>query len=66
MIDLPIYYHVFDRDHEVFQNNSNTPQSPVEVQLELADRMGRFGNGDCLDDVVQHAGYSRVLLKHHD
>jgi hypothetical protein len=47
------------KDHEVFQNNSNMPQSPVEQQLAVAlYRLGRYGNGASLEDVARVAGCS--------
>ena len=40
-------------EHPVFQNNSNTPQKSVEVQLATTlYRMGRYGNGASLEDVA--------------
>jgi hypothetical protein len=47
------------KDHEVFQNNSNMPQSPVEQQLAVAlYQLGCYGNGASLKDVACVAGYS--------
>ena len=52
------------KDHKVFHNNSNVPQTPVDVQLAVTlYRMGRFGNGACLEDVACHAGYSEGAIE---
>ena len=54
---------VFDRlvdlikDHDVFHNNSNIPQQPVEVQLAVfLVRLGHYGNASSPEDVAQWAG----------
>jgi hypothetical protein len=67
---LCIFPYVFEflldliNDHKVFQNNSNIPQTPVEVQLAVTlYRMGWFGNGACLEDVAWHAGYSEGAIE---
>ena len=47
------------KDHPIFRNNSNVPQTPVDYQLAVAlYRMGRFGNGASLADVAREAGCS--------
>jgi len=47
------------KDHPVFCNNSNVPQSPVDFQLSVTlFRMGRFGNAASLIDVAREAGCS--------
>ncbi|KAK7442943.1 hypothetical protein VKT23_015887 [Stygiomarasmius scandens] len=44
-------------DNPVFQNNSNHPQSPVEVQLAvMLYRLGRYGNGASVGDIARMAG----------
>lgn len=46
-------------NHNVFQNNSNNSQLPVEKQLAITlYRMGRFGNGASLEDVARISGSS--------
>ncbi len=45
--------------HPVFHNNSNNPQTPVDVQLAVTlFRMGRFGNAASLEDIAREAGCS--------
>lgn len=47
------------KDHPIFQNDSNTPQAPVDVQLAVTlYRMGRYGNGASLEDLARTAGCS--------
>jgi hypothetical protein len=47
------------KDHPVFQNNSNVPQSPVDYQLAITlYRMGRYGNAASLADIAREAGCS--------
>lgn len=47
------------KDHEVFTNNSNVPQTPVDQQLAVAlYRLGRYGNAASLEDVAWVAGCS--------
>jgi len=47
------------KDHPVFCNNSNVPQSPVDFQLSVTlFRMGCFGNAASLIDVAREAGCS--------
>ena len=47
------------KDHPVFRNNSNVPQSPVDFQLAVTlYRMGRFGNAASLIDLAREAGCS--------
>jgi hypothetical protein len=46
-------------DHEVFSNNSNIPQTPVDQQLAVAlYGLGRYGNAASLEDVARVAGCS--------
>ncbi|KAG7097776.1 hypothetical protein E1B28_005095 [Marasmius oreades] len=46
-------------DHPVFRNNSNNPQTPVDVQLAVTlYRMGRYGNGAQVVDIARFAGVS--------
>ena len=56
----PQAFNVLDdliKDHPVFQNNSNVPQSPVDYQLAMTlFRMGRFGNAASLTDISCVAG----------
>jgi len=52
------------KDHKVFHNNSNIPQTPVDIQLAVTlYRMGRFGNGASLEDMARHAGYSEGAIE---
>jgi hypothetical protein len=45
------------KDHRIFTNTLNVPQTPVEVQLAVTlYRMGRYGNGASLEDIAQVAG----------
>jgi hypothetical protein len=45
------------QDHKVFQNNSNTPQTPVDIQLAVAlYRLGHYGNAASVQDVARMAG----------
>ena len=47
------------KNHDVFRNNSNIPQSPVDFQLAVTlFRMGRFGNAASLIDIAREAGCS--------
>ena len=47
------------KDHLIFHNNSNVPQSPVDFQLAVTlYRMGRFGNAASLLDLAREAGCS--------
>jgi hypothetical protein len=47
------------KNHNVFQNNSNVPHSPVDFQLAVTlFRMGCFGNAASLIDVAWEAGCS--------
>lgn len=47
------------KDDPVFQNNSNSPQSPVDYQLAITlYRLGHFGNAASLEDVARLAGCS--------
>jgi hypothetical protein len=62
--------HVFNfildliKDHPVFQNNSNTPQAPIHVQLAVTlYHVGHFGNGACLEDIAWDAGYSEGAVE---
>ena len=46
-------------DHPVFFNNSNVPQTAVEIQLTVTlFRMRRFGNAASLEDVARNCGIS--------
>lgn len=56
---------VFDRlveliqDHDIFHNNSNVPQLPVNTQLAIfLVRVGHYGNASSPEDVAQFAGVS--------
>ena len=56
---LHVSPHIFDivlsliEHHPVFQNNSNRPQVPVEVQLAVTlYRMGHYGNGASIQDIA--------------
>ncbi|KAF8142833.1 hypothetical protein K438DRAFT_1994543 [Mycena galopus ATCC 62051] len=45
------------KDHPVFHNNSNVPQTPVDVQLPVVlYRLGRYGNAASVEDVARVAG----------
>jgi hypothetical protein len=47
------------KDHNVFRNNSNVPQTPVDYQLAVTlYQMGRFGNAASLADIAREAGCS--------
>ncbi|KAG5650825.1 hypothetical protein H0H81_010887 [Sphagnurus paluster] len=47
------------KDHPIFMNNSNVPQTPVNYQLAVTLYcMGRFGNTACLADIAREAGIS--------
>jgi len=60
---LQVLLHLIE-EHPVFQNNSNIPQKPVEVQLATTlYRMGRYGNGARLEDVTQICGTSKGDIK---
>jgi hypothetical protein len=46
-------------DHPIFCNNSNVPQTSVEIQLAVTlFRMGRFGNAASLEDIGRNCGIS--------
>jgi len=52
------------KDHKVFHNNSNIPQTPVDIQLAVTLYcMGCFGNGASLEDIAHHAGYSEGAIE---
>ena len=47
------------KDNPVFANNSNVPQTPVDVQLAVTlYRLGHYGNAASLEDVARLAGVS--------
>ena len=47
------------KDHNIFCNHSNVPQSPIDFQLAVTlFRMGCFGNAASVIDVAQEAGCS--------
>ena len=47
------------KDHPVFRNNSNVPQTPVDIQLAVTlYRMGRYGNGASVEDIRRSCGVS--------
>jgi hypothetical protein len=47
------------KDHPVFTNNSNVPQTPVDVQLAVTlYHLGHYGNAASLEDVARMAGIS--------
>jgi hypothetical protein len=47
------------KDHAIFHNNSNVPQTAVDFQLAVTlYRMGRFGNAASLADIAREAGCS--------
>lgn len=51
--------HEMIKDHEVFHNNSNNPQTPVEIQLAVTlFRLGRYGNGASVGDIACNTGIS--------
>lgn len=57
--------HELIKDHAVFQNNSNVPQSPVDYQLAVTlYRMGRFGNAASLADISRTAGCGEGSVEH--
>lgn len=52
------------QNHPIFYNNSNTPQTPVDVQLAVTlFRMGRFGNAASLEDIAREAGCSEGAVE---
>ncbi|KAF7377320.1 DDE Tnp4 domain-containing protein [Mycena sanguinolenta] len=52
------------KDHDVFTNNSNVPQTPVDQQLAVAlYRLGRYGNAASLEDIARVAGCSEEVEK---
>ncbi|KAF7310261.1 DDE Tnp4 domain-containing protein [Mycena indigotica] len=47
------------KDHTIFSNNSNNPQTPIEQQLAVTlYRLGRYGNGASIEDIARIAGCS--------
>ncbi|KLO13912.1 hypothetical protein SCHPADRAFT_827310 [Schizopora paradoxa] len=51
--------HTLIKNHPVFQNKSNNPQTPVDIQLAITlYRMGRFGNGASVGDISCNTGFS--------
>ena len=57
--------HELIKDHAVFQNNSNVPQSPVDYQLAVTlYRMGCFGNAASLADISCTAGCGEGSVEH--
>ena len=57
--------HELIKNHPVFQNNSNVPQSPVDYQLAVTlYRMGRFGNAASLADISRTAGCGEGSVEH--
>ncbi|KAL1937971.1 hypothetical protein VTO73DRAFT_12721 [Trametes versicolor] len=60
---LRVSPHIFDtlvrliEDHPIFQNHSNNPQAPIQVQLAITlYRMGHYGNGASLQEIARWAG----------
>ncbi|KIK34678.1 hypothetical protein CY34DRAFT_97519, partial [Suillus luteus UH-Slu-Lm8-n1] len=54
-------------DHPVFQNHSNHPQAPVQIQLAVTlYRMGRYGNGASIQDIARFAGISEGAEKEYE
>ena len=57
--------HDLIKDHPVFQNNSNVPQSPVDYQLAVTlFRMCCFGNATSLADISRVAGCAEGSVEH--
>jgi hypothetical protein len=53
-------------ENEVFYNDSNNGQTPVEQQLAVTFyRMGRFGNGASLEDIAHAAGCSEGSVENY-
>jgi hypothetical protein len=51
------------QDHPIFQNRSNCPQYPVEIQLAIAlFRFGHDGNAASVEAIAQWAGVSVGLV----
>jgi hypothetical protein len=47
------------QDHHIFQNNSNNPQLPVQIQLAIfLYRAGHYGNGSSPEETAEWAGVS--------
>ena len=54
------------KDHPVFTNNLNVPQTPVEVQLAVTlYHMGCFRNGASIKDIAQTAGCSEGSVENY-
>jgi hypothetical protein len=52
------------KDHNVFHNNSNVPQTPVDHQLAVTlYQMGHFGNAASLADIAREAGCSEGFVE---
>jgi hypothetical protein len=52
------------QDHEVFKNNSNNSQTPVNAQLAVTLYcMSHFGNGASLEDLARIAGCSEGAVE---
>ncbi|EDR09213.1 uncharacterized protein LACBIDRAFT_326628 [Laccaria bicolor S238N-H82] len=48
-------------DHDIFKNDTNLGQTPVEQQLAVTlFRMGRYGNGASVKDIAHAAGCSEA------
>ncbi|RXW14818.1 hypothetical protein EST38_g11040 [Candolleomyces aberdarensis] len=53
------------KDHPVFTNQSNVPQTPVDVQLAVTlYRMGRYGNAASVSDIARNCGLSVGSVEH--
>jgi hypothetical protein len=53
-------------DHNVFRNDANLSQTPVEKQLAVAlFRMGRYGNGASVEDIARGAGCSEGSVENY-
>ena len=53
-------------DHNVFRNNTNLAQTPVEKQLAVTlFRLGRYGNGVSVEDIAHAAGFSEGSVENY-
>jgi hypothetical protein len=52
------------KNNQVFQNNAQSAQTPVEYQLVVTLYcMGRYGNAASLEDIAQDAGIAKSTVK---
>jgi hypothetical protein len=65
-VSPPIFNIILDliKDHPVFHNNSNVPQTDVKFQLAITlYRLGHYGNAASVGDIARNFGYSEGAVE---